>query len=127
MRGETVTDNAGKRVDILYAGDELSVTWSRYAPGEPGPDPHVHREHTDSFYVLTGELRYGIGPDLEPLVLRAGEWLTVPPNVVHTFVNAAEAEATFLNFHSPDGGFAASLRGQTDGFDSFDPPADGGL
>jgi quercetin dioxygenase-like cupin family protein len=127
MHGETVTDNDRKRVDLLLATEELTVTWSRYAPGEPGPDPHVHREHTDSFFVLEGELHYRVGPDLEPLVVRAGEWLAVPPMVVHTFANASGAEATFLNFHSPDGGFAAYMRGQREGFDSFDPPADGGL
>jgi quercetin dioxygenase-like cupin family protein len=127
MRGETVTDSERKRVDLLLATDDLTVTWSRYAPGEPGPDPHVHREHTDSFFVLTGELHYRVGPELEPLVVRAGEWLAVPPMVVHTFVNASAAEATFLNFHSPDGGFAAYMRGENEGFDSFDPPDDGGL
>jgi mannose-6-phosphate isomerase-like protein (cupin superfamily) len=41
-------------------------------------------------------------------------------------------EARFLNFHTPDGGFAAYMRDLRDGvegasFDSFDPPADGGL
>jgi len=127
MPGETVTDNERKRVDLLLATDALTVTWSRYAPGEPGPDPHVHHDHTDSFFVLTGELHYRVGPDLEPLVVRAGEWLAVPPNVAHTFVNADDAEATFLNFHSPDGGFAAYMRGENPGFDSFDPPPDGGL
>lgn len=127
MHGETVSDSTSKRVDLLLATDDLSVTWSRYAPGEPGPDPHVHREHTDSFFVLTGELYYRVGPDLDPLVVRAGEWLSVPPNVAHTFVNNPTTESTFLNFHSPDGGFAAYMRREQPGFDSFDPPADGGL
>src|SRR4051794_41645873 len=107
MRGETVTDNDRKRVALLLATDDLTATWSRYAPGEAGPDPHVHREHTDSFFVLTGELHFRLGPDLEPLAVTAGAWLTVPPMVAHTFVNAPGAEATFLNFHSPDGGFGA--------------------
>src|SRR4051794_25939538 len=125
-RGQDVSSSPGKRVDLLHASPELTVTWSEYAPGEPGPDPHIHREHTDSFYVLTGELAYRVGPDLEPLVLRAGEWLSVPPHVVHTFANATDQPATFLNYHSPDGGFAAYMRGEQPGFDSFDPP-EGGL
>src|SRR3954452_19609105 len=126
-RGQDVSSSPGKHVELLHASPELTVTWSQYAPGEPGPEPHFHREHTDSFYVLTGELSYGVGPDLEPLVLRAGEWLSVPPNVVHAFANATDQPATFLNYHSPDGGFAAHMRGEQPGFDSFDPPADGGL
>src|SRR3954447_18999784 len=115
--GQDVSSSPGKRVELLHASPELTVTWSQYAPGEPGPDPHVHREHTDSFFVLTGELHYRLGPDLEPLVLRAGEWFSVPPNVVHTFVNPPGAEATFLNFHAPDDGFAAYMRGENEGFD----------
>jgi len=125
--GQDVSSSPGKHVELLHASPELTVTWSQYAPREPGPDPHIHREHTDSFYVLTGELHYRVGPDLEPLVLRAGEWLSVPPNVVHTFVNSSDEPTTFLNYHSPDGGFAAFMRGEQPGFDSFDPPADGGL
>ena len=125
--GQDVSSSPGKRVELLLATDALTVTWSEYAPGEPGPDPHVHHEHTDSFHVVSGELHYRVGPELEPIVVRAGEWLSVPPNVVHTFVNATDQPTTFLNFHSPDGGFAAFMRGEQPGFDSFDPPEDGGL
>ena len=32
----------------------------------------------------------------------------------------------FLNFHAPSGGFADYMRGVNPGFDSFEPPADGG-
>src|SRR4051794_32035806 len=97
--GQDVSSSPGKRVELLLASHALTVTWSQYAPGEHGPDPHVHHEHTDSFHVLSGELSYRVGPDLEPLVVRAGEWLSVPPDVVHTFVNASAEPATFLNFH----------------------------
>jgi quercetin dioxygenase-like cupin family protein len=126
-QGQDVSSSPGKRVELLHASPELTITWSQYTPGEPGPDPHIHREHTDSFFVLTGELAYRVGPDLEPLILRAGEWLSVPPNVIHTFANTSDQPATFLNYHSPDGGFAAYMRGEQPGFDSFDPPEGGGL
>ena len=60
----------------------------------------------------------------------AGSYVAVPPNVVHTFVNASGDDATWLNFHAPDRGFAAYLRAARDGrdaaWDSFDPPMDGG-
>ena len=36
-------------------------------------------------------------------------------------------ELRYLNFHAPGGGFADYLRGRHAGFDSEDPPADGGL
>jgi quercetin dioxygenase-like cupin family protein len=128
--GETISDGARRAVVLISASDELTVTWSRYGAGEHGPTLHVHREHTDSFYVLTGELTFEVGPAMERVLAPAGSFVAVPPNVVHTFVNHSGADATWLNFHAPDKGFAAYLRASRDGraepWDSFDPPADGG-
>ena len=116
---------------ILAAHEAITVTWARLAPGERGPDPHVHHEHTDSFYVLDGELGFRLGPDREPLRLGAGSLVAAPPNVVHTFVNDGEGEVRFLNIHTPDGGFAALMRARHDGeegvsFDISEPPPGGG-
>ena len=130
-RGETITDGEHREVILLIAREEKSMTWSRYGPGEKGPDPHIHREHTDAFYVLAGTLRFEIGRERERVEATAGTYVAVPPNLVHSFSNEGRDEARFLNFHTPDGGFAAYMRGRRDGeevgFDSFDPPADGGL
>jgi quercetin dioxygenase-like cupin family protein len=127
--GETITDRAARTIKILLADDLLDVTWSRYESGERGPDPHVHREHVDSFYVLSGELLFGLAGTHE-VVARPGTFIAVPQNVVHTFRNESDARATFLNFHAPSGGFAENLRSRREGgdvpWDSFDPPADGG-
>jgi quercetin dioxygenase-like cupin family protein len=129
--GETITDIERRNVVLLAERDQLTVTRSRYSPGERGPDPHVHREHTDAFYVLDGALAFAIGPDAEPVSAPAGTLVAVPPNVVHSFDNRGTSDAHFLNFHAPDGGFAQYMRDRRDGaeasFDSFDPPADGGL
>jgi hypothetical protein len=47
--------------------------------------------------------------------------------VIHAFRNGSETdEVRYLNFHAPGGGFADYLRGRQPGFDSEDPPADGG-
>ena len=61
--GETVFDGPERTIRILADLDELALTWFRYAPGQEGPEPHVHRRHTDAFYVLAGELELGLGPD----------------------------------------------------------------
>jgi mannose-6-phosphate isomerase-like protein (cupin superfamily) len=125
--GETITDRAERTVRLLLAHDLLDVTWSRYEAGEQGPDSHVHREHVDSFFVLAGELVFGMGPAVDEVRAPAGTFVSVPQNVVHTFRNASDDTAVYLNFHSPSGGFAECIRGRADGFDSFDPPADGGM
>ena len=70
--GETITARERRDVILLADHQEISITRSRYGPGERGPDPHVHREHTDSFYVLEGELRFEVGPGLEPVRVGPG-------------------------------------------------------
>ena len=124
--GEDVNDNPDHTVRILFSHELLDATWSHFGPVEPGAVPHVHREHTDAFYVLEGELAFRIGPDLQLVSAPAGTFVVVPPGVIHGFDNDAPERATFLNFHAPSGGFADYMRGVTPGFDSFDPPADGG-
>jgi quercetin dioxygenase-like cupin family protein len=129
--GETITALDRRDVSLLTDLEEISITWSRYAAGEVGPDPHVHREHTDSWYVLEGELTFALGPGAQRVRVGPGSFVAVPPNLIHSFANEGAGGALFLNFHTPDGGFAAYMRGRRDGldtgFDSFDPPADGGL
>jgi quercetin dioxygenase-like cupin family protein len=72
-----------------------------------GVDPHTHPDHTDSFYILEGEVEF----------LQDGEWhrvgpgtfLSVPPNVEHGFRPAGTA-VRLLNFHTPNVGFIERLR-----------------
>lgn len=123
--GEVVGDSADRRVEILGDREELHATWTRFGPGKDGASPHVHREHNDLFYVLDGELAVLVGDSWR--TLPAGTLVLAPPLLVHGFRNGStEAEVRYLNFHAPGGGFADFLRGITPGFDSFDPPADGG-
>jgi mannose-6-phosphate isomerase-like protein (cupin superfamily) len=123
--GEPITDRERRQLVILSSRPELTVTWSRHAPGEAGTNLHIHREHVDAFYVLEGELTFWLGAAGEPLSLRAGSFVAVPPLVVHAFRNESGADVSWLNFHAPDAGFAEYLRGDAD-FDNYEPPADGG-
>jgi quercetin dioxygenase-like cupin family protein len=124
--GDVIRDVPESRVEILSDRDELHATWTRFAPYRDGASPHVHREHSDLFYVLAGELMILVGPERTETPLPPGTLVLAPPLVVHGFRNAADEELRYLNFHAPGGGFAAYMRGETPGFDSEDPPADGG-
>ena len=131
--GETIFDVPERTIRILADRDELALTWFRYEPGQEGPEPHVHRRHTDAFYVLEGELELGLGPEVTRLTGSAGSLAAAPPNVVHTFRNGSDAAVVFLNIHAPNMRFAEMLRAARDGrdeyageFDQFEPPADGG-
>ena len=129
--GEVLGRSAEREVLLLMDRPELSVTWSRFAAGRRGAEPHVHHEHTDCFYVLAGELTVTVGPDFERVALGEGGFLAAPPDVIHGFDNDGDSEVRYLNLHSPDCGFIAYMRAIRDGtevgaWDSFDPPADGG-
>ena len=124
--GEVVGDSAERRVEILCDREQLCATWTRFGPRRDGAAAHVHRAHSDLFYVLAGELTFRLGPEREERVLPAGTLVFAPPLVVHGFRNGSDGELRYLNFHAPGGGFADYLRGVAPGFDSEDPPADGG-
>jgi quercetin dioxygenase-like cupin family protein len=124
--GEVVSDRAERTVRILTGHPLVDVTWSRYAAGERGTNPHIHLRHVDAFYVVEGELTFRLGPDGDAVAAPAGTFALVPPNVVHSFDNDSDATVRWLNFHAPGSGFVAYLRGDPSAFDGGEPPADGG-
>jgi len=127
--GEVVGADPERRVEILSDHDSLHATWSRFGPERNGAGLHVHREHTDLFYVLEGELvlRLGVGDDRLPA--GPGPPVHVPPLVVHGF-RSGEPGVRYLNLHAPGLEFADYMRAMRDGrpftYDQHDPPADGG-
>jgi quercetin dioxygenase-like cupin family protein len=117
----------GGRIVIKADFEQLCVTESRFDRARPGADPHLHRQHADSFYVLEGELAVLVGN--EEHRLGPGACVCVPAGVVHGFRSTSPAR--FLNLHAPAGGFADNLRaqdrGEPGGFDSIDAPVGSGL
>jgi mannose-6-phosphate isomerase-like protein (cupin superfamily) len=124
--GETVTEKLERTIRILADLPELCLTWTRYLSGEEGPGPHIHKEHVDAFFILSGELVFRVGPGLDPVTAGPGTFVAAPPEVVHTFRNEGPGQATWLNLHAPSKGFAEFLRDPDFVWDSFDAPADGG-
>ena len=73
-----------------------------------GPDPHTHDEHTDSFYVLEGELELTLGNDT--FTAGPGTFVAAPPGVRHGFkIPRGSGRVRFLNVHTP-GGFEHEMR-----------------
>ena len=128
--GEVVGDAPDRRVEIISDHDALHATVSRFGPGRAGADLHVHRRHTDLFYVLAGELTVRLGPGGDGVAVPAGTLARVPPLVVHGFANEGDDELRYLNFHAPGVGFADYMRALRDGralaYDQEPPPPDGG-
>ena len=117
----------GGRITIKAGFDELCITESWFPDARPGAEPHLHRQRADSFYVLEGELACSSGD--EEHVHGPGACVCAPPEVVHGFRSTTATR--FLNFHTPDGGFAEHIRardrGEPGGFDSIDVPAGDGV
>jgi quercetin dioxygenase-like cupin family protein len=129
--GEQIIDSAPRQGSFVIARENLTIAHARYAAGEHVADRHIHHQHTDAFYVLEGELIFGIGPEAETITVSAGGFVAAPPGLAHSFRVADSGPARWLTIHAPDGGFAAFMRGLRDGIDvewDIAPvPADGGL
>jgi mannose-6-phosphate isomerase-like protein (cupin superfamily) len=128
--GEVIRDSPDRRLEILSDNETLSATWARIGPHREGADLHVHREHSDLFYVLEGLLTIRLGPEDGQVVVPAGTLARVPPFVVHGFRNGSDEEASYLNLHAPGRRFADYLRTMRDdrafSFDQHPPSEDGG-
>ena len=128
--GELIRRGETGEIRILVARDELTMMRSWCAAGERVAGPHVHRSPTDSFYVLDGELTFEIGRERETIAVSSGGFVSVPPGVAHAIRNSGDLPARWLTIHTPDGGFAAFMRGIRDGvrveWDMFEVPGDGG-
>ena len=85
---------------------ELSLLDVTFDPGS-GVDPHFHKGHSDSFYVLEGELEFHVGDEI--LHATPGSYVLAPPAVVHSFRNVGNTPARMLNLHTP-GGFVQYRR-----------------
>ncbi len=98
-------------IRILVATEQVSVLEISFDDSLV-VDPHTHGDHTDSFLILEGEVVFTAGD--EEVVLGPGGFISSPPGARHGSRSAGR-RARVLNIHSPDGGFAASIRETTAG------------
>jgi mannose-6-phosphate isomerase-like protein (cupin superfamily) len=84
-----------------------------------GPPLHTHSDHTDSFYVLEGEVEFTV--EGRTFTGGPGTFVSAPPGVEHTFGKPGTGYARLLNIHAPDAGFADRLR-EMSGVSSTEPP-----
>jgi quercetin dioxygenase-like cupin family protein len=91
--------------------------------------PHVHRQHVDSFYVLDGTFTFDRAG--EEVALGPGDYGVAPALLVHGF---RPGDATVLNIHAPGRFWSLTRTARREGrkldpaeYDSHDPPEDGGL
>jgi quercetin dioxygenase-like cupin family protein len=97
-----------RRFRILAELPHLEAADSIFEPGWEGVAPHRHDDHTDSFFVLEGEVEFFV--DGEWRRGGPGTYVSVPPGVEHGFRNPGPGRIRVLNLHAPNVGFNESLR-----------------
>jgi mannose-6-phosphate isomerase-like protein (cupin superfamily) len=70
-------------------------------PQREGPPKHAHAAEDDAFYILEGELTFGV--EGEEVVAGPGTFVLVPPGVEHTFANRGDVLVRMINVHAPAG------------------------
>jgi len=89
---------SGGTCEYLATGDQTGTTFGLYrwtfGADESGPDPHYHRAITESFHVLSGEVRLYDGTGWR--TGRPGDFMFVPEGGLHGFRGADRASMLLL-------------------------------
>jgi len=102
-------DIVGDRCTFLAVSEDTDGAYALiedWIPPEVGPPPHIHRREDEAFYVLEGELTFGVWD--RALTLRAGGFVHLPRGTPHWFRNASDKPARALVLVTP-GGFERFL------------------
>jgi mannose-6-phosphate isomerase-like protein (cupin superfamily) len=101
--GEVLPDPVRIRVleDGSNTGHQVGVVELVCPPGSGGPPQHIHRKHSETFYVVSGTMRFTSAG--EHVDVSAGGLVTAPIGVPHTFSNPDPDEwATCIGTVAPD-------------------------
>ncbi len=79
-------------------GDVGLYRWNM-APGQGGPDPHIHKAISESFFILDGTITLHDGEKWR--AAGAGDFVYVPPGGIHGFRNEADEPTSLLMLFAP--------------------------
>jgi quercetin dioxygenase-like cupin family protein len=89
------------RVASAESGGRLTVIEGRMAPHLPGPAPHVHAAHDETFVVMAGRLRFRVGSHFR--TLGPGETVFAGRQLPHGFGNPYDEPARYVVVLTPSG------------------------
>jgi mannose-6-phosphate isomerase-like protein (cupin superfamily) len=70
-------------------------------PGETMPVPHIHNDHDEAFYVISGEAEVLAGDGR--FSATGGAYVYIPRGLKHSYRNSGSAPLTMLIISSPPG------------------------
>ena len=103
---EETTDSVqliGARVTFVSVGEGASYSLTEWdvEPGTQGPPIHIHHEHDEGFYVMSGH--FGFVLDGVTTYGKPGAHVLVPKGHAHSFWNAGARPAKLLHIVTPPG------------------------
>jgi quercetin dioxygenase-like cupin family protein len=103
--GKALPNPIGGRMVVKVRDGDTSGSFSVHdnviPAGSPGPLPHLHRHHEETFYVLDGELTVRVGE--RRITAPAGSFVVIPRGVVHQPSNPGTEPTRVLLIFSPAG------------------------
>jgi quercetin dioxygenase-like cupin family protein len=103
--GKVLSNPIGGQMVVKLRDEDTGGAYSVYdntiPPGSPGPRPHLHRNHEETFYVLEGELTVRVGS--RTITAPAGSFVVVSRGVVHQPSNPGTQPTRVLLMFSPAG------------------------
>lgn len=95
---------AGQINTIVASKEDTGGTYSfiecKVFPGA-GPVPHIQTREHEAFYLVEGQLTFTV--DKERIEAKAGTFINVPPNILHTFKNETDEIVKLITILSPPG------------------------
>jgi quercetin dioxygenase-like cupin family protein len=109
--------------DGSHTEHRLGILEVTIPPRLAGPPQHVHRQHDETFYVVSGNPTFTSGGEI--IEAKPGMLVTAPPGTPHTFGNESDESAVMLLTVTPDlyVGYFRELAAQPPG--PLDPEAVG--
>ncbi len=86
--------------DGTHTSHRISIVQIAVPVGPGSPPRHVHHEHDEIFIITRGRLRFTSENDVEDV--EPGTYVIVPAGTPHTFANAFDEPAAFINTFTPD-------------------------
>jgi quercetin dioxygenase-like cupin family protein len=103
--GKALPNPIGGRMVVKVRDGDTDGSYSIHdniiPAGSPGPLPHIHRDHEETFYVLEGELTVRVGE--RRITAPAGSFVVIPRGVVHQPSNPGTEPTRVLLIFSPAG------------------------
>ena len=91
----------GHKIRLTDTDDSYGLIEVTSLPKVPGPPPHYHKSESEFLFIAKGTL--DVMRDGEWSKMVAGDFVDLPPNTVHTFINNTDENVIWITGWRPKG------------------------